>query len=437
MPSAIIVGGGLAGLSAAAALGQSGYDVQLLEARPYLGGRATSYELPGGEAPIDNCQHILLGCCRNLIDFYQRLGVDSQIRYWRRYHFIEPGGRLSTLDANSLPAPFHFAWSFPRLRFLSAADKVSIARGLLAVQREYGRRRDLHGITMAAWLAAKGQTPRAIERFWRPVLVSAVNEEPEIMAAVHGLQVFRLGFLSSAADSAMGVPAVTLAELYSAASWKRIPNVKIRTGTPVEQVDAGRVRLAGERLEADAVILAVPFEKASQLAPELGLDFAGWNHSPITGIHLWFHRPVTALPHAALLDRTIQWFFAKDGGRYLQLVVSASRSLTRTSRDEVFEMARTELAEFLPEAREARLEKMHVVKEIRATFSAVPGLKRPGALTPLRNVFLAGDFTDTGWPATMEGAVRSGYIAAREVCRAAGEDRNFLIPDRVSHTIQE
>jgi zeta-carotene desaturase len=289
---------------------------------------------------------------------------------------------------------------------------------------------------MAAWLAEKSQTPCAIGRFWRPILVSAINEEPETMAAVHGLQVFRLGFLSSGEDSAMGVPAVTLGELYSAGAWRRIPNVEIRTGFPAGRIGADGVHAGGRTYQADAVILAVPFEKVNQIAPGLGLDFSGWAHSPITGIHLWFERPVTALPHAALLDRTIQWFFAKNGGRYLQLVVSASRSLTRTSRDEVFEMARTELAEFLPEAREARLEKMHVVKEIRATFSAVPGLRRPGAATPLSNVFLAGDFTDTGWPATMEGAVRSGYIAASAVCRAAGQERNFLIPDRVSHTIQ-
>jgi zeta-carotene desaturase len=434
--SVIIVGGGLAGLSAAAALGQSGYQVQLLEARPYLGGRATSYELPGGDGPIDNCQHILLGCCRNLLDFYKRLGVESQIRFWHKYHFIEPGGRLSTLESNDLPAPFHFAASFPKLKFLSAADKLSIARGLFAIRREYGRRADLHRITMAHWLAEKRQTARAVDRFWRPVLVSAVNEEPEAMAAVHGLQVFRLGFLSSAADSAMGVPAVPLGELYAAEAWARIPNVAIRTGAPVVRVDGNGVHLSAESLTADAVILAVPFEKAVQIAPGLGLNFSSWDHSPITGIHLWFTHPVTALPHAALLDRTIQWFFARDGGRYLQLVVSASRSLTTTSRDEVFEMARTELAEFLPEAREARLEKMHVVKEIRATFSAAPGLARPGAATSIPGVFLAGDYTETGWPATMEGAVRSGYIAAREVCRAAGDERNFLIPDHVSHTIQ-
>jgi zeta-carotene desaturase len=150
----------------------------------------------------------------------------------------------------------------------------------------------------------------------------------------------------------------------------------------------------------------------------LGLELSGWEHSPITGIHIWFDRPVTALPHATLLDRTIQWMFNKDGGRYVQLVVSASRSLIDVSRSEVIRMAVAELEEFLPAVRGAKIEKAHVVKEIRATFSPKPGLARPGASTRFSNLFLAGDWTDTGWPATMEGAVRSGYTAAAAV-RAA------------------
>ena len=408
-------------MACAVALAEAGVEVDLYESRPFLGGRATSYEVPSADETkeeIDNCQHVLLGCCVNLIDFYRRLGVDGLIDWHRTYYYLEPRGRRSVLKAGWLPAPLHFTGSFLGLNFLGLADKVAIGRAMAAIRWEYGRRKDLDRITMADWLREKKQTPRAIGRFWAPVLVSAVNEEPDRMAASHGLHVFRLGFLEGADASAMGLPRVTLGQLYSSDSWKRWPNARIHLKHGASGVDPAAI-----------TVLAVPFERAAQLAPHIGLNFEGWEHSPITGIHLWFDRPVTDLPHAALLDRTIQWFFNKHEGRYLQLVVSASRKLTETSRGEVFEMARTELAEFLPEAATARLEKYHVVKEIRATFSAKPGLVRPAARTADPNLFLAGDWTDTGWPATMEGAVRSGYKAAEAVLERLGTPKKFLIPD--------
>jgi glycine/D-amino acid oxidase-like deaminating enzyme len=180
-------------------------------------------------------------------------------------------------------------------------------------------------------------------------------------------------------------------------------------------------------LAADAYVSALPFERVVGL----DLDVTGFEHSPITGIHLWFDRPVTSLPHAVLLDRTIQWMFNKSEGKYIQLVVSASRRLTAMPRGEVIELALRELVEFLPAVSEAKLEKAHVVKEVRATFSAVPGLEsaRPVSVTPLSNLFLAGDWTRSGWPATMEGAVRSGYLAAEAVTAHFGKRENFLLPD--------
>lgn len=439
MREVIVVGGGLAGLAAAAALGGVGYRVQVLESRPFLGGRATSYALPGdsGEV-IDNCQHGLLRCCVNLIDFYERLGVSGRIHFEREFYFIEPGGRTSVLRSGLLPAPAHFAGTFARLRFLGLRDKVSVARALLALRREHRRRKDLDRITMLEWLKEKRQTPRAIERFWRPVLISAVNEELDRMAALHGFQVFWLGFLAASDSYQMGLAAVPLGELYGAEPWSRIPSVEFEFRTPAEQIvfDSDAVNgivVQGGLRKADYYILAVPFERVSGLAPQLGIDFSAFGHSPITGIHLWFDRPVTDLPHATLLDRTIQWMFNKDGGRYVQAVVSASRSLLEMPRNDVIELAVRELAEFFPAVREATLEKAHVVKEVRATFSAAPGLEalRPETRTRYPNLFLAGDWTRSGWPATMEGAVRSGYIAAEAVTRAAGAPRGFLLPDIV------
>jgi squalene-associated FAD-dependent desaturase len=430
----IVIGGGLAGLSAAAALGGSGYRVRLLEARPFLGGRATSYEA-GGET-IDNCQHILLRCCVNLLDFYRRLGVEGDIAFHRAFVFLEPGGRRSVLRRGFLPAPAHFAGSFLGLRFLNLREKLALARALRTVEREYAARQDLDRITMQQWLEEKHQPPRVIERFWRQVLVSAVNEELDRMAARHGLQVFRLGFLARADAYEMGVPAVPLARLYSSDLWQRLGQVEITLRTPVERlkIDAGEVTAVmagGGELRADSYVLALPFERVTAVAPELGLDLTAFEHSPITGIHLWFDRPITDLPHATLLDRTIQWMFNKSGGRYVQVVVSASRSLVELPRAEVIALAVRELAEFFPTVREAKLEKAHVVKEIRATFSARPGLegRRPEARTSIRNLFLAGDWTRSGWPATMEGAVRSGYLAAEALSAAAGKPVKFLLPD--------
>jgi len=431
MTKVLIAGGGLAGLAAAAALGGAGYEVEVFEARPFAGGRATSYAAPGGdeEEPetIDNCQHILLRCCVNLLDFYGRLGVRDRIRFHREFYFLEPGGRISVLKRGRLPAPLHFTGAFWRMRCLDWKDKVAIARALLALRRERTRRTDLDRISMRDWLLQKRQTPRAIDRFWRQVLVSAINEDLDRMAAIHGFQVFWLGFLARADAYEMGVPSVPLGQLYDTAAWKRTGEVGIHFRSPVERIEAGGFRVGGELRTADHYICALPFERLEAV----GLEAPKLEHSPITGVHLWFDREITTLPHATLLDRTIQWVFNKDRGRYLQLVVSASRDLTNLSRKEIIDLAIGDLRLFFPKVQEARLVKAHVVKEQRATFSAAPGTEelRPTAESGPPNVFLAGDWTRSGWPATMEGAVRSGYLAAEAVTRAAGRPERFLLPD--------
>ncbi len=439
MASILIVGGGLAGLASAAALGSAGHRVTVLEARGFLGGRATSYPVPGTtDEAIDNCQHILLRCCVNLIDFYRRLGVEEKIEFHREFFFLEPGGRMSILKGGMLPYPLHFTESFLGMKCLSLGDKVGIGRALLAVLLEYGKRRDLDRITMQQWLVEKGQSANSIERFWRQVLVSAINEELDRMAASHGLQVFRVAFLGSGNSYEMGIPRVPLAELYGESTWRRLPSVEILTRRTVDAVEVAEGRVTavvanGERLTADAYVSALPFERLQTLIPTLPVDWSAFSHSPITGIHLWFDRPITSLPHATLLDRTIQWMYNKSDGRHVQLVVSASRSLTPMPRQEVIDLALRELAEFFPLVREARLEKAHVVKEVRATFCAGPGLeaKRPLPELGIANLFLAGDWTRSGWPATMEGAVRSGYQAADAVERSLGRTAGFLLPDIV------
>jgi zeta-carotene desaturase len=433
MRKVLIAGGGLAGLSAAAALGSAGFEVDLFEARPFLGGRATSYTLPAadGEEPetIDNCQHILLRCCLNLLNFYERLGVRDRIKFYREFFFLEPGGRLSVLRRGRLPAPFHFTGSFWKMHCLSRSDKIGIVKALMAIRRERTRRKDLERISMLDWLLQKRQTARAIDRFWRQVLVSAVNEDLDRMAAVHGFRVFWTAFLSRPDSYEMGVPCVPLADLYSAGAWKTMGAVRMHLRTPVEAIDGGGFVVAGQRVRGDFSICALPFERLASL----GLPAPPFEHSPITGIHLWFDREITTLPHATLLDRTIQWMYNKNGGKYLQLVVSASRDLTNLSRNEIVEIAVGDLRLYFPKVHNARLLKAHVIKEQRATFSAAPETEklRPTTQSDIPNLFLAGDWTRTGWPATMEGAVRSGYMAAEHVAQAAGQPAAFLVPDIV------
>jgi zeta-carotene desaturase len=403
-----IAGGGLAGMAAAAALGPAGFDVDLHEARPFLGGRAASFPITLEES-VDNCQHVLLRCCTNLIDFYRRCGVLEKIRFFDEYCFVEPGGRVSTLKPELR--------SLLRFSPLGWRDKLAISRGLAAMSRELGRP-DLDSLTFSQWLAENRQPERAIRRFWRPIIVSALNEEPERASAQPSFQVFLYGFLGGGNGYQMGIPAVPLGELYSTP----LPNVRVHLRSPVERLDPSDGT-------ADFYISAAPFERVAELIPGLQLDLSRLEHSPITGIHLWFDREITSLPQAALLDRTIQWIFRKSPVHY-HLVVSASRSLVPLGRQEIIDLALRELREFFPPVREAKLERAHVIKEVRATFSAAPGVEaaRPGPNTNYSNLFLAGDWTRTGWPATMEGAVRSGYLAAEAVARASGRPITFLVP---------
>jgi len=436
MATVAVLGGGLAGLAAAAALGKAGYEVDLYEARAFLGGRATSWPVGAGDEAemVDNCQHVLLRCCVNLLDLYKRLGVEKKVRFYKEFCFIEPGGRRSYMKRGMLPAPAHFAGSFLRLKYLGLADKIAIARAMNAIPRELQTRKDLDQITMLDWLREKRQTERAIERYWRQVLVSAINEELHLMAASHGFQVFWLGMLARADSYEMGVPDVPLRELYDEHSLPASVRIHERASiTAIETADGAitGITAGNERRTADYYLSCLPFERLRTLLPDLPVEWEAFEHSPITGIHLWFDRPITDLAHATLLDRTIQWFFNKSEGRYVQLVVSASRTLTEMSRNDIISLAVKELAEFFPAVKEARLEKAQVIKEVRATFSAKPGLelRRPTSVTAFKNFFLAGDWTRSGWPATMEGAVRSGYLGAEAVTKAAGAECSFLLPD--------
>jgi len=468
----IVIGGGLAGLAAGVALADTGCRVRLFEQRPYLGGRATSYALPNGEH-VDNCQHVTLGCCTNLEDFYKRVGSSGKIKFFDRLFFLDPQGRTGVMQAGWLPAPAHMTGSFLSFAPLSLKDKLSIARALAAILFAGGQPKDAYAsaepLSMLAWLQRHQQTPRAIERFWRVVLVSALDEELDRTDARFGIDVFWKAFLKNSTGYRMGVPSVPLAELYDGcriAIEKKGGEVILRS--PVRSLcfkngALAAVQFDGGREEtADAFVLAVPHDKLNELLPdEIRAANPSLAHlekfkvSPITGVHLWFDREVTKEPFITLLDTQTQWIFNKtalygtlasspnvgaqhaapnpatNSAQYLQLVISASYDLLKKSREEIIDLCLKEVRQALPAAREAQLLKATVIKEAAATFSPEPGVDqwRPPQQTKTPGMFLAGDWTATGWPATMEGAVRSGYLAAEAVLRSAGSPQSFLQPD--------
>jgi squalene-associated FAD-dependent desaturase len=467
--SVLVIGGGLAGLSSAVALAEAGLRVRLVEKRPHLGGRATSYTLPDG-SEVDNCQHVTLGCCTNLAYFYSRVGAGDKIRFYDRLYFVDAHGQRSTIEAAPLPPPLHMAPSFMLFGALTFADKRSIANAMLAIATSGGRPRGIEGISMLDWLHSMKQTADAIERFWRVVLVSALDEELSRTDARYGIEVFWKAFLGNRTGYRVGIPVVPLADLYEGSRVgivQRGGEVQLRCGIREIRIRGNRYESAvlddGTEIRADACVSAVPHDVLLNLLPkeftESAGPLAGLRHiktSPITGVHLWYDRPVMAEPFLTLLDHTTQWVFNKtllyrpdetngpaerpsqktavpaDGeGQYLQLVISASYDLVPRSRQEIVDMCRRELADILPATREAQLRKATVIKEVNATFSPEPGVDRwrPGQQSTIENLYLAGDWTRTGWPATMEGAVRSGYLAAEALLAASGQPRRFLQPD--------
>jgi squalene-associated FAD-dependent desaturase len=458
LQNVIVIGGGLAGLSAGVALAETGWRVRLFEQRPFLGGRATSYVLPNGEH-VDNCQHVTLGCCTNLDDFYRRVGSADKVKYFDRLVFLDFQGRMAEMKAGILPAPFHMLGSFLAFAPLTFADKKCIALAMLEILRTRGRPVDVDeagGISMLEWLRRREQTSGAIKRFWRVVLVSALDEELDRTDARYGVDVFWKAFVSNATAYRMGVPTVPLAELYDGCKGeieKRGGDVALRA--PVRKIHMrngviDKVEFDGGRTEsADAYVFAVPHNALLELLPEEAKEkepafdnLGKINVASITGVHFWFDRDVMKEPFVTLLDTTTQWIFNKtllydmkkgsgDKEQYLQLVISASYELLPKSRQEIIDLCLREVKQVLPAARDANLVKATVIKESAATFSPEPGVDRlrPNQETRIEGMFLAGDWTKTGWPATMESAVRSGYLAAEAVVRAAGKPRSFLRPD--------
>ncbi len=428
--SLTIIGGGLAGLAAAEAACRSGMRVELLEARPTLGGRAGSFRDPQSGLTLDACQHLALGCCGELLDFLQRLGLADALPHHRRLHFLATDGRqCDFVPARWLPAPLHLLPGLLGLRFLTWTDRLKIAGAMVALARTGSSD---PGETVAGWLARHGQSAAAVEGFWAPVLLSALGDTLEKIALSAARQVIVQGFLSSRQAYELCLPRMPLAELHERiGAALRAQGVAIRLKTRVRRIEGDceavrEIRLADDTvLRPERVVLAVPWwqvpgllgAELSHALPEVEC-LKQIRPAAITAVHLWFDRPITPLPHAVLLGRTAQWLFrpawvSPERSGYCQVVISASHALAPWPRQELLNRVLDDLRATWPEVAVARLLCWQIVAQRAAVFSCVPGLDalRPRQHSSVSNLFWAGDWTATGWPATMEGAVRSGRLA--------------------------
>jgi squalene-associated FAD-dependent desaturase len=414
------------------ALAPRGYRVTLLESRDRLGGRAGSFRDPQSGQLVDACQHVSMGCCTQLAHFFRTVGIDHLLEKLPCLYFLTPDRRRSEFRADPLPAPFHLLRSFFAAHYLTPAEKLRVAWGLACLRRVPPDADP----PFQEWLRRHGQTPRIVERFWGVVLVSALNEAPERIGLKYARKVFLDGFLNDRRGFEVELPTVPLGRFYGAelCTWLTRHGVDLQLNQGVKriEVEAGEVsRLVlrtGDGVRADWYVAAMPWNRLLDLLPDAVIDahpcfsqLRQFETSPITSVHLWFDRPAFPLPHAVLLDGLGQWVFNRGevapGEFYLQVVVSAARQSRRLGQEEVKRRVVAELENLHPPLRAAVLRRGRVVTEHHATFSAVPGVDRirPKQQSPIGNLLVAGDWTDTGWPATMEGAVRSGFLAAEAV----------------------
>ena len=435
----VVVGGGLAGLAAAAALTESRCRVTLLEARRRCGGRAASYEDPVGGGLVDACQHVAMGCCTNFLDLCRRAGLDDALRRDRTLWFIGPNGdRSRCTPSRLLPAPLHLTPLLLGMRHFAVGEKLALGLGMLRLAWHQSAG-GADTATALEWLRSIGQPERVIRLFWQPVIESALGESIDLVGITAARKVAVDGFLAHRDAADLIVPTEPLGRLFGdrLIRWLEGAGVVVSSGktvTEIERATDGRVaavRCGTESIACDAIVLAVPWKAAGRLVPDVVPDVAEQlAGSPITAVHLWFDRDVIDVPHAVLVGRVSQWVFRGEPGSttpgHCQVVISASRGLMQGDRQKLVDQVVAELREVFPAARHATLRDAKVVTDPTAVLSVRPGVdaQRPAAITRVPNLFLAGDWTATGWPSTMEGAIRSGRIAAA----AAGRYLELTVP---------
>jgi squalene-associated FAD-dependent desaturase len=457
----VVIGGGLAGITAAITLREAGVGVTLLEARPWLGGATCSFSRGG--LKIDNGQHVFLRCCTSYRELLARLGVTGSATLQDRFDVtvLAPGGGRARLRRSALPAPLHLGRALASYGFLSLPERLRVARAALALKALDPAKPGLDGQRLGDWLGARGQNERSRRRLWDLFIVSSLNIDGDEASVPLAATVLKTALLGDSDAADIGVPAVPLGDLHGqaaasllgrlgadvrlgakAAGVERDPaggfRVRVTSGTDGRAADGtgadgtgadgtGSGDIAGGAIGADGVILAVPAGQTARLAGAAGVaDAARWNDlssSPIVNVHVIYDRRVTRLPFAAAVDSPVQWVFDKtrtsglETGQYLAVSLSAADSYVDVPTAGLREQFLPALEDLFPAARDARVTDFFVTRERRATFRQAPGCGalRPGAATSLPGLAVAGAWTDTGWPDTMEGAVRSGRTAAQEL----------------------
>jgi squalene-associated FAD-dependent desaturase len=443
-PRIAVVGGGLAGLSAAIACADAGVRVELFESRPRLGGATWSFERDGLQ--IDNGTHVFLRCCTAYRGFLERVGAADAVALQPRLAVpvLAAGGPVAWLRRGRLPAPLHLASSLLRYAHLRPVERLRAASAARALGRLDPDDPALDERSFADWLRERGQSPAAIERLWDLIARPTLNLGAAHASLALSAFVFRTGLLDDAGAGDVGIPRVPLQQLHVEPAARMLAELgaELRVRARVTRVECGagrapRLQVAGGWREADAVIVAAPHREAADLLPpEAGVsptDLAGLGHSPIVNLHLVYDRPVTELAFAAAIGSPLEWIFDRTAasgltrGQYLAVSLSAADAWVGRSSQELRRRFVPEIARLLPAAQRAELLRFFVTCEREATFRAAPGTRRlrPGPASRAPGLFLAGAWTDTRWPATMEGAVRSGRAAARAALVGLRRERNL------------
>ncbi|HEY4280545.1 MAG TPA: hydroxysqualene dehydroxylase HpnE [Conexibacter sp.] len=444
----VVLGGGLAGIAAALDCASAGAAVTLLEVRPRLGGAAYSYEREG--MTLDNGQHVFLRCCVDYRALLDRLGVSDRVTLQPRLDIpvLAPGGRSARLRRNGLPAPFHLAGALVRYGLIPLRDRLAVAVAMAALSRVDPDDPAADARSFGDWLRSHGQRAAAVESVWRLIALPTLNLEPAQASLAQAAQVFQVGLLSDPGAGDVGWARVPLSELHDEPAQRaleqagarvllrtRAERVIVREGGFVVEVEAD-----DEALHADAVVVALPPERAAAvLPPQARVETArliALGQSPIVNLHAHYGKRVTEEPFAAAVDSPVQWVFDRtatagvDHGQVLAVSLSAADEEMAMDAEALQRRFVPALGALLPRARQAPLEKFLVVREHAATFRAAPGAValRPPARTALPALTLAGAWTATGWPATMEGAVRSGHAAAAEALAALAPAHDSTSP---------
>ncbi|WP_321167675.1 hydroxysqualene dehydroxylase HpnE [Baekduia soli] len=436
-PHIAVVGGGLAGITAALDCAATGAAVTLAEVRPRLGGAAYSYTR--GDLRLDNGQHVFLRCCNAYRALLGRLGREDDVVLQPRLDLpiLAPGRRPVRLRRSGLPAPLQLAGALARYGLLSRADRLGVVRAMLALRAVDTDDRRVDARSFGDWLREHRQSPEAIERVWRLIATPTLNLEPDDASLAQAAYVFQRALLQDAGAGDIGWSRVPLSDLHDGPARRALAaaGVDVRLRARVDGVArAGEGGFAlsglGAPLRADAVVLAVPPERAGPLLVEGALPDPGaparLGRSPIVNLHLVYDRRVLDEPMAVAVDAPVSWMFDRtDGsglerGQLVSLSLSAADDLADTPAEQLRDRAVGALRDLLPAAAGAQVQAFHVTREHAATFRVAPGARalRPPARTAVDGFVLAGGWTDTGWPATMESAVLSGHAAAAEAIAA-------------------